>query len=125
MGEDLAVRFVETQNVKRGVKCDVYEFIDDKTKDLGIIHIQKGEKSPRQKVIHGKRTVEGHISGKSELTVVRASGTVDKFELPNERGIGYVDVNIGDIMQWEAIDDLVFYEVCEPAYSEGRFQDLD
>lgn len=37
-----------------------------------------------------------------------------------------VVVGVGQIMQWTAPEDtdLVFYEVCDPPYQDGRFEDL-
>lgn len=45
-GEVHAVRYVVTENVAPGVKCDVYSFPDDISKDLGIIQIEPGFKTP-------------------------------------------------------------------------------
>ncbi|MDP2585305.1 MAG: hypothetical protein Q8P29_00325, partial [Candidatus Levybacteria bacterium] len=61
------VKFVETEQVANGVKCDVYSFVDDPSKDLGIIKIQPGFKTPRQRVMQGEKTIEGHIFGKGKL----------------------------------------------------------
>ncbi len=54
-GKNSLVVFVETMEVDEGVECDVYEFIGDKSKDLGIIRIKAGGKTPLQKVLKGEK----------------------------------------------------------------------
>lgn len=52
------VKFIKTMDVIFGVTCDVYAFKDDLTKDLGIITIKKGHKTPLQKVLKVKRQLK-------------------------------------------------------------------
>ena len=74
-GVEQKVTFVETDTeISEGVVCDVYVFDGDSEKDLGIIKIQPGCKSPLQKVLKGTRTVEGFVSGRGELTVIKPNG---------------------------------------------------
>ena len=54
-GKDMSVNFIEMMEVVEGVECDVYEFIGDKSKDLGIIRIKAGGKTPLQKVLKGEK----------------------------------------------------------------------
>ncbi len=78
--QDEQITFVETMHVTNGVDCDVYVFPGDPTKDLAIIHIQKGCKTPLQKVLAGDKTIEGHISGKGKLIVTRRDGKVETIK---------------------------------------------
>lgn len=48
-GEEQSVSFVETMHVTDGVDCDVYTVDGDKSKDLGIIKIKPGKKTPYKK----------------------------------------------------------------------------
>ena len=73
-GKEQPVSFVETMGVAEGVECDVYTFSGDKTKDLGIIRISPGCKTPLQRVLKGKRTIEGWISGKGMLKITKPIG---------------------------------------------------
>ncbi|MFH1705954.1 MAG: hypothetical protein ABH867_03555 [Patescibacteria group bacterium] len=68
-GREQPVSFVETMHIVDGVDCDVYTFDGDSTKDLGIIRIVPGNKTPLQRVLKGDRTVEGYLSGKGKLTI--------------------------------------------------------
>ena len=63
-GQLLPTKFEETQTVKEGVECDIYSFIDDKSKDLAIVRVARGHKTPLQRIRQGNRTVEGFMSGK-------------------------------------------------------------
>lgn len=126
-GLKLPVTYTETVNVAEGVTCDVYKFDGDNKKDLGIIHIQPGAKTPRQRVLTGERTIEGYVSGKGMffigpepgIDVVHGVGAVpnDHFSISVERG---------EIMQWQAADDskLTVFEVCYPPYAPGRYENL-
>ena len=33
-------------------------------------------------------------------------------------------IEVGDIIQWQAVEDLVVFEVCFPPYEDGRFENL-
>lgn len=118
------VRFMETLVVKEGVECDVYEFDGDSSRDLGIIRVDKGSSTPLQRVLGGDLTIEGHISGLGSLLVARVNGNREVYNYASSGPYRPVQVDIGDTMRWTAEEDLVFYEVCEPPYAEGRFQDL-
>ena len=122
-GKNLPVIFVETSQVADGVECDVYKFNDDASKDLGIIKIKAGCKTPLQKVLKGERTVEGFISGRGKLTVTKAGG--EKKVYIGQKDL-FVFVEIGSLMQWQAApdSDLEVYEICFPPYQLGRFANL-
>lgn len=113
--------FVERSQVKNGVVCDVYQYKDDNSKDLGIVTVSKGFQTPKQEVLKGERTLEIFISGKGSLQVTRANNT-ETHTYPG--GPNEVEVQIGDIMQWTADEDLVFHEICYPPYEDGRFKNL-
>jgi hypothetical protein len=123
--QEQPVSFIETLHVTDGVDCDVYSFVSDESKDLGIIRINPGSKTPLQKVLKGDRTIEGYISGKGKLTVMKSDGkqevyTADgKFEKP-------IDVKIGELMQWKADPDseLITFGICFPPYEDGRYENI-
>ncbi len=120
-----AVRFIETSQVKTGVVCDVYSFVEDDTKDLGIVIVVKGESTPKQKVLAGVKTEEIFISGCGTLEIKRASGVIEIYDFPGD--VITVSVQVGDVMQWKAVDgeDLCFGEVCYPPYKDGRFEVIE
>lgn len=122
-GTILKVSYIETMKVAEGVTCDVYRFDDDGTKDLGIIRISSGCKTPLQKIIKGNRTVEGYVSGDGKLIV---SGNGDEKVYKTIKGEKLqVDVKIGETMQWQAgEEDLFVYEICFPPYEDGRYENL-
>lgn len=124
--EHLAVSFGETQKVKDGVECDVYTFSEDPTKDLAVVRVDKSTKTPLQRVLSGNSTVEGFVSGKGTLVVTLADGTVNKFIFDESNDVSEVVVEVGQVMQWTASDDqeLVFYEICDPPYEDGRYEVL-
>lgn len=123
-GEPKKVKFIETLHVKDGVSCDVYEFIDDDSMDLGVITVAPGKSTPRQKVLLGDKTIEGYLSGSGFLKI-EEEGSIKEYSFPNETGVTEVSVKIGSIMQWTAKDDgLIFYEICTPPYADGRYEDL-
>ena len=94
----MAVVFAETIQVADGVGCDVYKFVGDDSKDLGIIRIKAGCKTPLQKVLKGERTV-GFISGRGRLAVTAPGGEQKIYD--GENGLA-VEVKIGELMQWQA-----------------------
>lgn len=122
------VAYEETTEVTDGVTCSVYRFLDDESKDLGVIHIKPGSNTPKQRVLQGDRTVEGHIQGNGRLIIIRSDGTeeIHKFTASSDEGFE-TTVNLGDIMQWQADanSDLVAYEICIPPYQAGRFENLE
>lgn len=119
------ISFVETMHVKEGVICDVYSFIGDTTRDLGIVTVRSGHSTPLQRVLEGTNTIEGHLSGSGSLTVGTDTGE-ETYSFDEKNG-GEVSVKVGQIVQWTAAhnSDLIFYEICEPPYQDGRFENLD
>lgn len=124
-GKEQPISFVETLHIKDGVDCDVYSYDGDMTKDLGIIRISPGCKTPLQKVLKGDRTIEGYISGKGKLTVTKPDGKQEVY-LADGTFENPVDIKIGELMQWEADLDsnLVAFEICLPPYEDGRYKNL-
>ena len=124
-GEEYEISFVETTHVVDGVECEVYTFPKDKSKDLGIIKIDPGKKTPLQRVLQGEKTVEGYISGNGKLTITKPDGKQEEF-LADGSPLTTV-VNVGDLMQWEADPDsgLVAFEICYPPYEDGRFENIE
>lgn len=120
------VRFVETQQVKEGVECDIYVFEDDDSKDLAIIRVAKGCKTPLQRVLLGDKTIEGFLNGYELLKVTSRSREEKIYEFKPGDSRKEVVVGVGETMQWHAIgnSDLTFYEICEPAYEDGRFENI-
>ena len=123
------VSFIETIPVTEGVKCDTYSFDDDPlSKDLAIVTVAPGAKTPLQRVMSGVTTTEGFVSGRGTLIVKAPDGQEARFPFDDQdpSGIAEVLVQVGQTMRWTADPDseLVFYEVCEPPYKDGRFQDL-
>lgn len=125
-GKEQPVSFVETMHVTDGVDCDIYTFVGDLTKDLGIIRISPGSKTPLQKVLKGDRTIEGYVSGKGKLTITKSDGTQEMHIADSESEKPVVNVGIGELMQWEADKEtaLVAYEICFPPYEDGRYENL-
>ncbi len=120
------VTFKETTKVARGVVCDVYKFDMDKSRDLALVLVNRGCKTPLQKVLKGNSTIEGFLIGKGKLTVKDKKGKTRKHVFgPGDKG--EIEVKVGQTVQWVADkeDNLVFYEICDPPYEEGRFEDLE
>ena len=122
--EDQTVEYIETQVVKDGVECDVYRFPNDTTKDLAIVRVKAGHKTPKQLILKGTKTIEGHISGQAILFVTADGSDPLEYIFPNTDQT-YVELNINSVMQWQALEDLTFYEICEPPYEDGRFKVVD
>jgi hypothetical protein len=122
------VEFIETtKEVSPGAECDVYKFVGDDTKDLGIIRIEPGCKTPLQRVLNGDKTIEGYVSGSGRLTVRRSNNIITIVDLTGEPTDHLsIEVKVGDTMQWKASPNskLVAYEVCIPPYADGRFENL-
>lgn len=124
----LKISFVETQAVKEGVIADLYTFDDDTTKDLAIVHVTKGYKTPLQRILKGAKTIEGYMDGSGTLTVTAQDGLQKKYDFienANNNPNTETEVHIGELMQWSADADLTFYEICEPPYEDGRFENLE
>ncbi len=127
-GSDVPVEFVETQTVKDGVKCDIYNFVGDSSKDLGMVRVLKGYKTPLQRILLGEKTIEGFYDGVGTLTVRSADGQVASYSFKaGDNQNNEVAVSVGQTMQWHADgdSDLTFYEICEPPYEDGRFENLN
>src|SRR5579871_4964010 len=77
--EPLPVSYVETIQVKDGVVCDTYTFEGDSTRDLAIVQVEPGSKTPLQRVLDGTRTIEGYLKGKGVLTVHGTDGIVRRY----------------------------------------------
>lgn len=122
-----SVEFVGTERVCEGVECDVYAFIGDESKDLGIIRVAPGFKTPLQKVVEGLRTIEGHISGEGQLTITREGGNcvIHSFCGDSQNRV-LIDVDIGDLMQWKSTGStrLMAFEICYPPYQDGRYEEI-
>lgn len=116
--------FVETLQVKEGVSCDVYRFDDDDTKDLGVVSIAKGHTSPRMLIVGGERTIEIFKTGSGSLTIEDAEGKLQRYNFSPSNRDETIELHIGEKVQWEAEEDLVFYEICYPPYQEGRYVNL-
>ncbi len=126
-GKTQTIVFDSTMQVTVGVNCDVYVFSGDKTKDLGIIRIAPGCKTPLQKILQGERTIEGYISGKGKLTITKNSGETKTYEVGYEQSsFSPVTVEINELMQWQADKNnpLIAYEICFPPYQDGRYENV-
>jgi hypothetical protein len=123
----VSITFVETQAIKDGVTADLYTIDDDSTKDLAIVHVTKGHKTPLQRILKGTRTIEGYMSGNGMLAVTAQDGSQKTHTFTDNTGINSSiesEVHIGELMQWSAETDLTFYEICEPPYEDGRFENI-
>ncbi len=121
------VSFVETTKVTTGVECDVYKFTGDEGKDLGIIRINPGCKTPLQRVLKGDRTIEGYLSGKGKLVITNPNNTQTEYPVSDDTPNPFtVSVRVGEQMQWQADagSPLMAYEICFPPYKDGRFENL-
>ena len=115
--------FMETSAVNEHVSCDVYHFTNDVTKDLAVITIKTGGRTPLQKVLLGISTREIYVSGKGSLCIERANGQHEIYAYPGDKVD--VEVYVGDVMQWFAEETLIFQEICEPPFSLTRFLNID
>jgi len=126
-GVTLTTKFIESLKVTKGVTCDVYIHPETNKRDLGIIFIQPGNKTPLQKVLSGDKTIEGLISGKGTLTIVQNDGSKVIHQVNSDDGVEFSRVvNVGEIMQWEASTDsaLIAFEICYPPYKDGRYENI-
>lgn len=124
--EILEVKFIETQQVKEGVGCDTYSFVNDNSRDLAIVRVKAGHKTPLQKILKGTRTIEGFLEGAAVLTVRSEDGNIKSYTFKSSDSPKEIEVNVGQVMQWVAAPDtgLTFYEICYPPYKDGRFENL-
>jgi hypothetical protein len=91
------------------------------------VTVQPGFKTPLQRVIKGTVTIEGFVSGKGTLRVASDGSETATYEFDENNKDTGVEVLVGQTMQWHANGDidLVFYEICEPPYEDGRFENID
>jgi hypothetical protein len=122
--QNQTVTYVETQQVKEGVEADLYTFNDDASKDLAIVRVAAGHKTPLQRVLKGEKTVEGYLGGTATLTVTHPDESQSISAYPGSTETEAV-VAINDTMQWSANTYLTFYEICWPPYEDGRFENLN
>lgn len=120
----LPVQFIETQNVRSDVACDVYSFGDDDSKDLGIIRIAKGASTPKQEIMKGDKTIKGFLQGHADFTFSRLGSADTVYDYTDDSYGNDVFLGVGDVMQWRAIEDTVCYEICYPPFADGRFKEL-
>lgn len=121
------VTFIRTDQIKNGVECDVYEFVNDSSKDLAIVRVKANHSTPLQKVLAGDSTIEGYLNGEGQLVVSDAKGHTTVYSYTEiGQATNPVSVYIGETMQWHAgTKGLVFYEICTPPYEDGRFINQD
>jgi mannose-6-phosphate isomerase-like protein (cupin superfamily) len=122
-GQLYPITFREDEQVAEGVVCKCYDFTNDNSRDLGIITMQKGSRTPRQIVRKGDTTIEAVVSGKGLLIVKRPDNSTICY--PASEGFS-MNVQVGEEMQWcnTGDEELVVYEICVPPYSEGRFENI-
>ena len=121
------IEFVETMHVKEGVTCDVYRFTETDEKDLGVVTVAPGEKTPLQRVLKGTETIEGFMSGKGVLCVTDNEGVMQTSSFVGDMELAPVSIKVGELIQWcaDKDDGLVFYEICYPPYEDGRYENLE
>ncbi|MDQ5951293.1 MAG: hypothetical protein QG639_570 [Patescibacteria group bacterium] len=124
--QTLRSEYLEAMDVKPGVRCDVYIHPDTKERDLGIITIEPGAKTPLQRVLKGDLTIEGYLKGEGTLTLTHTDGTQSIFEVDSSANGFCFSVEVGETMQWQASEgsELRVFEVCFPPYEDGRFENL-
>ena len=119
------IKYIETSTVQEGVTCDVYEFVNSASKDLGIINISKGFRSPRQLIVGGEETYQIHRKGEAILRIWKSENTKEPMHVYHFPGDApEVLVEKGNIMEWQAIGDMEYAEICVPPYKDGRFKNL-
>jgi hypothetical protein len=124
--DQLTSTFIESSVVVLGVTCDVYVHPETDQRDLGIITIDSGAKTPLQKVLNGDLTIEGYLEGEGRLIITHIDGSQSVFEVDASAGGFCFSVEVGEYMQWQAALDqkLVVFEVCFPPYQDGRFENI-
>ena len=124
-GQSFNVLYVRTDQVTAEVECDIYALVGDDGRDLGVVRVRAGHRTPLQRVVGGEKTIERYIAGTGTLTVVGVDQRVTEHRFPSDQPQDVI-VAIGETMQWTADknSDLTFYEICEPPYQDGRFIDL-
>jgi hypothetical protein len=94
---------------------------------LAIVTVSPGCQTPVQRIVGGIKTTEGYFGGVGNLTILTEDATRMIFDFSKGAIREEVEVGVGMQMQWSAADSepLVFYEVCEPPYEDGRFENLN
>jgi hypothetical protein len=77
------VQFVEGIAVAEGVRCFTYRLNNDNSRDLALVHVKGGSKTPLQRVVQSNRTTEGYIDGRGTLTVGLESGEDHIYVFPD------------------------------------------
>jgi hypothetical protein len=72
--ETLDVTYIETQTVKDGVECDIYKYTLDESRDLAVVRVSRGFKTPLQEVVSGTTTIESYLEGAGTLTIRSKNG---------------------------------------------------
>lgn len=121
--QNQAVTYVETQQVKEGVEADLYTFNGDASKDLAIVRVAAGHKTPLQRILKGEKTIEGYLDGQATLMVTHPDNTQSVVIYPGSVELE-TSVAVNDTMQWSADTGLTFYEICWPPYEDGRFENI-
>ena len=67
--------------------------------------------------------IEIFREGVGKLTVIGTDKKDRVYRFPGQQS--EVEVEVGELMQWEALENLTFAEVCYPPYKEGRFLNID
>jgi hypothetical protein len=126
-----AVRMTGSIAVAEGVVCDTYLFEGDNSRNLGIIKIEPGCKTPHQRVVGGVRTNESYVAGAGRFHFGVGVNYSDELTYgvtmaPDVNNPFAMDMNHGNVMQWAAEPDqsLVVAEICWPPYADGRFENL-
>jgi hypothetical protein len=121
-GDFVRCAFVKVDHVAPGVVAYLYDPIDVSEFDVARVEVAPGNRTPRQRVLNGSRTIERFDSGGGTFTHVR-QGTQTEYRFPSK--IEEIEVQVGDEMQWLAGDGgLIFIELCWPPFAAGRFLDL-
>ncbi len=122
-----SVRFIRSHDPYENIECDEYAFADTISEDVAVVEVAANAKTPNQRVLGGTKTVEQFIRGVGVLTVVSEDGVVQEYTFDDTTpdNARSVEVEIGQVMQWQAGESgLIFAEICEPPYKDGRFENL-
>src|SRR5690348_16223475 len=115
-GATSRINFQEVVEVADGVRCGVFTIEGDPTQDLGVVEIGRGHHTPFQVVLDGKYTIEGTITGKGELYILKSNGNLEIFQFDEKDSRTHFAalLEIGDVVSWKADAHvpLSVYEVC-------------
>lgn len=87
----------EADVVTEGVFCWAYKNPNDSEKDLGVVLVLAGYKTPKQLVKGGNRTLEVYLAGEGKLMIER-EGAILEIPCYSRKTLEF-DLKIGDIMQ--------------------------